>query len=125
MSLEKYFEEAKGLGVLATADAEGYVDAAIYARPHFMGDDTVAFIMTDRLTHHNLQENSHAAYLFKEEGNGYTGKRLFLTKTKEEKNGELIEKLRRRKYRELEGKDEYLVYFHIDKVLPLNGSKEK
>jgi hypothetical protein len=124
MSLEEYFEETTGLGVLATADSEGKVDAAVYARPHFMDDGTVAFIMRDRLTHHNLQSNPHAAFLFKEDGKGYEGKRLFLTKTKEEKNDELIEELRRRNYADEKDQDKFLVYFHIDKTLPLSGNGE-
>ena len=31
MNLGEYFDNAKGHGVLATADAEGKVDAAMYA----------------------------------------------------------------------------------------------
>jgi len=38
MSISEYFENTKGTGVLATADSEGKVDAAIYARPHVMED---------------------------------------------------------------------------------------
>ena len=121
MNLGDYFESIKGHGILATADSEGHVDAAIYATPHVMDDETVAFIMTDRLTHHNLESNPHAAYLFVEDEGTYVGKRLFLTKTKEEKNADLIDSIRRKSYPELEGKDEYLVYFQIDKVLPLSG----
>ena len=119
MGLGEYFEEAKGFGVLATADAQGKVDAAIYARPHVMNEETLAFIMGDRLTHHNLQSNPHAAYLFREEGDTYIGKRFFLTKIKEEKNVELIEKLRRRTYPEIKDRDAYLVHFRVDEVLPL------
>jgi hypothetical protein len=124
MDMKEYFENAKGLGVLATADSDGKVDVAIYARPHVMDDGTVAFIMPDRLTHHNLQSNPHAAYLFKEEGPKYVGKRLFLSKVKEEKDTELLQSLRRRSY----GDDEegrYLVYFKVDKVLPLVGADEE
>ena len=40
MKLEEYFDLKKGVGVLSTADDEGKVDAAIYARPHFMDDGT-------------------------------------------------------------------------------------
>jgi hypothetical protein len=50
MDLKEYFDDTKGVGVLATADGEGKVDAAIYARPHFMEDGTLAVIMRDRLT---------------------------------------------------------------------------
>ena len=82
MKLREYFENTKGVGVLATADAEGKVDVAIYSRPHFLGDDDteIAFIMNDRLSHDNVDANPHAAYLFIEETAGYVGKRLSLTK---------------------------------------------
>jgi hypothetical protein len=124
MTMEDYFENAKGLGVLATADSEGKVDVAIYSRPHVMDSETVAFVMRDRLTHHNLQSNPHAAYLFKEEGGKYVGKRLFLTKIREEQDSELAYKLRRRKYPDDKKEPLLLVYFRIDKVLPLIGPGE-
>jgi len=119
MKIEEYFDTARGRGVLATSDADGKVDAAVYARPHMMGNETVAFIMADRLTHHNLRVNPHAAYLFMEDGEKYEGKRLFLTKIKEETDKEALDSVRRKSYPELEGKEEYLVSFKIDRVLPL------
>ena len=61
MDLKTYFENTKGVGVLATADKDGKVDAALYSRPHFMEDGTIALIMNDRLTHYNLTSNPHAA----------------------------------------------------------------
>ena len=121
MSLADYFENTKGVGVLATADADGRVDAAIYARPHFMENGTVAMIMRDRLSHHNLESNPHAAYLFHEEGGGYKGKRLFLTKVREEKDTELLNSLRRRRYADKEMEGKFLVFFNIDRELPLIG----
>jgi len=121
MKLEDYFDQKKGIGVLSTADGEGNVDAAIYARPHFMGDGTLAFIMRDRRSHDNLQSNPHAAYLFKEEGSGYKGKRLFLTKVREEQNTELLESLRRRKSASGNGEDRFLVFFKLDNTRPLVG----
>jgi len=122
MKLSEYFESSKGIGVLSTADSGGNVNAAIYGRPHFMGEETVAFIAADRLTHANLQTNPHAVFLFKEDGR-YEGRRLYLTKTREEKDSPLIEEIRRKKYAEEEGKNEskFLVYFKVDKVLPLIG----
>jgi hypothetical protein len=51
MSLANYFENVKGVGVLGTADPEGKVDLALYARPHVIDEETVAFIMRDRLSH--------------------------------------------------------------------------
>ena len=121
MKLKEYFESNKGLGVLSTADSEGKVDAAIYSRPHLMEDGTMALVMRDRLSHTNLQSNPHAMYLFKEDGPGYRGKRLFLTKLREEKNTELLESLRRRKTAYEDDADRFLVYFKIDKEVPLVG----
>jgi hypothetical protein len=122
MDLKQYFEKTKGTGVLATADADGKVDAAIYARPHFMEDGTLAMIMRDRLTRHNLQSNPHAAFLFIEDGSGYKGKRLFLTKVREEKDTELLHSLRRRQYPDDKAEAKFLVFFKLDKELPLIGA---
>ncbi len=123
MELKDYFEGTKGKGMLATADKEGTVDVAVYAKPHFVEDGNVAFIMADRLTHHNLQSNDSAAYLFLEEDMGYKGKRLYLTKVREEQDTELLYTLRNRKFssEKEEGKPRFLVFFKIDKVLPLIG----
>jgi hypothetical protein len=125
MNLREYFENTKGFGVLATSDGEGKVDAAVYARPHFMDDGSIAMIMRDRLTHHNLQSNPHAAYLFHEDSPGYKGKRLFLTKLREEQDTELLQSLRRREYIDKRDENRFLVFFQIDKELPLIGSGEK
>jgi hypothetical protein len=125
MDLKEYFENTSGFGVLATADGDGKVDAAVYARPHFMEDGSIAMIMRDRLTHHNLQSNPHAAYLFHEDSPGYKGKRLFLTKLREEQDTELLQSLRRRQYIDDTDEKRFLVFFQIDKELPLVGSGEK
>lgn len=127
MALNEYFENTQGRCVLATADAKGIVDLAIYSRPHVIDEETIAFIMLDRLSHSNLQSNPHAAFLFMEGGEKYVGTRLFLTKTKEEEDQQVIEKFRRKKSYDLPDDDKkkrFLVYFHIDKVLPLIGDHE-
>lgn len=127
MTLSEYFENTKGRCVLATADSKGVVDAAIYSRPHVIDEENIAFIMLDRLSHANLQSNPRAAFLFMEAGEKYVGKRLFLTKTKEDDDQEVIEKFRRKKSYDLPDDDKkkrFLVYFHIDKVLPLIGDHE-
>jgi len=128
MKIEEYFDKTKGLGVLSTADAAGRVDSAVYARPHVFGEQEIAFIMADRLTHANLQSNPYAAYLFKEDGPGYAGKRLYLTKIREEKDSPLIEQIQRGNYPEIQGKYEgmtkFLVFFRVDRILPLIGDKE-
>ena len=121
MELREYFEKTEGRAILATADGNGKVDAAVYARPHFMEDGTIALILRDRLTHHNLQSNSHACYLFMEKGPGYKGKRLFLTKVREEQDTELLQSVRRRQYLNEKDEAKFLVFFKVDKELPLVG----
>ena len=108
---------------MATADDKGNVDAALYARPHCLDETTVIFVMNERLTYKNLTSNPKAAYLFLEKGPGYRGKRLYLTKTKEETDVELIESMRRRKTDKYQESDlkKYLVYFSVDKIRPLVG----
>ena len=127
MQLNEYFERTKGRGIIATADSTGHLTAAVYAKPHFFEDYSIAFIMADRLTHQNLQSNPHAVYLFMESGEGYAGKRLYLTKTKEEKNGPLIDQIQRRERcpadEEYQKQNRFLVSFTIEKVLPLIGEK--
>ena len=121
MNLKQYFDTKKGLGILSNADSDGNVDAAVYARPHFMEDGALAFIMRDRLSHHNLQFNPHATYLFKEDGTGYRGKRLFMSKIGEEQNTERLEALRRGKTVYGNGEGRFLVFFELAKQLPLVG----
>jgi hypothetical protein len=124
MKLSAYFENNIGVGVLSTASNQGKVDAAIYARPHFIDEDTIAFLAGNRITHANLQTNASAVYLFKEK-DSYEGKRLYLTKIREEKDSPLIGEIRRRKYTDGETgnktESKFLVYFKIDKVRPLIG----
>jgi len=123
MGLRDYFEKTEGLGVLATADDHGKVNLAIYARPHVMEDGSLVFIMTDRLTHKNVQSNPYATYLFKENGSGYRGKRIYLTKIREEENSPLINSLSRRPFpSETDSKgSKFLVYFKLQKERPLIG----
>ena len=125
MDLNAYFESTKGHGVLATADASGRVNLAIFARPHVMEDNSVAFIMPHRLTHSNLESNPQAAYLFLEAGPGYKGKRLYLTKIREEQDTDLLYSLRRRTYPPEAEKAEaprFLVFFQVNQVLPVVGA---
>ena len=124
MTLKAYFETAAGTGVLSTADASGKVDAAIYSTPHVMDDVTVAFIMRERLTHENLRSNPFAAYLFLEDAAGHKGIRLFLKKIREDDDPELIATMTRwmKPGPEAQKEPKHLVYFAVEKVLPLIGS---
>jgi hypothetical protein len=125
MTLKEYFDEKKGVGVMATANAEGKVDTAIYSSPHVFDDGTLAFIMRERLTHLNVQSNPYGSYIFIEEGMGRKGLRLFLKKVKEDSDPDLIASMTRRYLTPEEDKEKgpkFLVYFRVDKVLPLIGS---
>ena len=123
MSLAEYFANVEGVGVLGTADAEGKVDLALYARPHVLDEDTVAFIMGDHLSHDNLASNPHAAYLFVERGETYNGLRMYLTRTGEETDPQKVEAMRRRSHGEHDytGMKKYLVQFQVDEVRRLVG----
>jgi hypothetical protein len=121
MTLQDYFATADGKGFLATSLPDGDVNVAMYDRPHVVDDETLAFAMTERLTHEYLQRNPQAVYAFHEAGR--RGLRLYLTKLREETEGELLEKVRSRA-RWLSGAESaaklrYLVYFHVNKTLPL------
>jgi hypothetical protein len=124
MELSQYFENINGIGVLATADGNGHVNSAIYAKPHFMEDGTLAFIMRDRLSHANLQSNPFASYLFVEHRRGYNGKRIYLKKLREEKETERLYELRRRRFSpdsDPEKDPKFLVFFELVRVRPLLG----
>jgi hypothetical protein len=128
MTLSEYFEKAKGIGVLATTDAAGQVNQAIYAKPLFLDRDdeiTCSFIMANRLTHDNLEHNPSASYLFIEQGEGYAGKRLSLIVGEEEFDPEKIKAIRRQHNLPI-GDEEcrFLVHFHIEGVRPLLGNEQ-
>jgi hypothetical protein len=87
-----------------------------------MDKGTVAFLMPDNLSRHNLQHGDHAAYLFMEDGPGYKGVRLFLTKIREEKNPEILQSIESEysPLKEIEANSSRsLVFFKVDKMLPL------
>ncbi len=126
MSLANYFENIKGTGILATSDNEGNVDVAIYARPYVIEEHKIAFSMLERLSYANIQSNPKAAYLFMEQGEGYNGKRLYLTKLGEETDPERIKELKKQ-HNKIFTEDminKHLVYFKIDKTRPLVGNNE-
>ena len=127
MTLDDYLQNSSGKGVLATADAAGKVDAAIYSKPHILEDRTLAFIMRDHLTHHNIISNPYATYLFIEDGHPYKGIRLFLKKVREDTDPDIMAKMTRRNLTPEQDKargPKFVVYFTLKKILPLVGSGE-
>ncbi len=124
MNLTDYFAEKKGFGVISTSNDKGEVNSAVYAKPHVMDTNSIAFIMRDRLSRANLQSNSQANYMFIEHDHGFRGVRLSLIMTGEEHDTEKIDALARRSYKD-DGEDKRsLVSFRVDKVLALLGGEE-
>lgn len=127
MTLREYFDNTDGMGVFSSADADGRVDAAVYSKPQVLDDGTLAFVMRDRLTHHNIQSNPCAAFLFREDAPGYKGVRIFLKKIREDSDPDLLDKMIRKRH--ASGRDKpkepaYVVYFSVLKILPLIGAGE-
>jgi len=128
MDLRKYFKNTKGLGVLSTADEKGRVNAAVYSKPHVIDDMHVALIMGDKLTHANIKQNPSAVFLYKEDGPGYEGKRIYLKKESETADQDVISKTCDREYPGVYCephylKNTFLVTFTVEAVLPLVGEK--
>jgi len=125
MKIETYFKDNRGAGILSTANKDGEVNSAIYARPHVFEHDQVAFIMRDKLTHANLMENPSANYLFIEDGQGFHGVRLYLEKIDEVQDDEKIASLTRRKTGQADDAEKrFLVTFKVLKLLVLVGDEE-
>ena len=123
MNLKNYFSEKTGTGVLATSNSSGVVNTALYARPYVLDNGNVAFVMRDRLSHHNLQENGHAAYLFKENTTGgANGIRLQLKLTGEYTDHEVLNLPSRRTGGEYSDDEKrFLVTFEVAKCFNLVG----
>ena len=127
MNLHEYFRDKSGFGVISTSNNEGEVNSAVYAKPHINDDNTVAFIMRDRLTHNNINENPYATFMFIEDSAGYKGVRLYLKKVKEDDNAELIAKMTRQSLSPEEDAamgPKFIVYFQVEKALKLVGGDD-
>lgn len=127
MTLREYFESRRGYGVLGTADADGRADVAIYSKPRVLEDGTVAFIMRERLTHHNLKSNPHAAFMFFERDERFKGIRLFLTRVREDEDPELIPLMTRSHLTPEEDAakgPKHIVCFRVDRILPMVGDED-
>ena len=96
-------------------------------KTHVFEDGTVAFLLRERLTYHNVQENPYVTYLFVEGGTGYSGIRLYLKRIKEDNDSDLIARMTRSGLSPQEDKakgPKHLVHFKIEKILQLIGSEK-
>jgi hypothetical protein len=85
-----------GRGVMSTASKTGVVNTAVYAVPHIVNGETLAWGMTDGRTWDNVRENPNAVYTYFAPGEGYRGMRIGLSLVRSEDSGEMLEKIRGR-----------------------------
>lgn len=120
MNLENYFQQHNGLGVLSSADKEGRVNAALYARPKIQ-DNKAIFLAAPNHTLNNLKQNPYAHYLFKEDTEGYEGVRLQLCLINIDENQERVNTLRTR--HKAEQHYAYVLEFEILESIDLIGKE--
>ncbi len=124
MNIATYFENIKGTGILATSDSEGNVDAAIYARPYVIDEQTIALSMMERLSYMNIKSNPKACYMFIEKTEGFKGLRMYLTMTGEETDEQKVRQIKEAHSVNYKPDDQrHLVYFRIENTWPLVGDK--
>jgi hypothetical protein len=119
MSLAEYFRSVEGTGILATSDAGGNVNMAVYSKPYVIEENKIALSMLERTSYSNLQSNPKASYMFLEQGEGYNGKRLYLTRIDEESDTKRIIEIKAQHPKRHQSKTEairHLIYFSIDKI---------
>jgi hypothetical protein len=114
--------KAGGRGVIATASKTGIVNMAVYAVPQVVGNETVAWGMTDGRTWNNVRENPNASYTYFAPGEGFHGARLTLSLTRTEDSGEMLAKIRERAGASSPGNPEavrHVAYFKVVETRPL------
>jgi hypothetical protein len=121
MKLEEVLKPG-GRGVIATASKDGEVNTAVYALPHVVDAETVAWGMTDGRTWNNVRQNPHAAYVYFAPGEGFRGARLTLSLLRTEDSGEMLARIRQRTAATSPANPEavrHVAYFKVDETRPL------
>jgi len=105
-----------GRGVIGTASKAGVVNMAVYAVPHVVDAETVAWGMTDGRTWSNVLENPNASYTYFAPGEGFRGARLTLTLSRTEDSGAMLATIRARAGTSSPGNPEavkHVAYFKV------------
>jgi len=122
MKLAELFPEG-GRGVIGTADANGVVNMAVFATPHVIDEETLAWGFTEGRSLANLKQNPHASYLYLAPTRGYSGWRLALTLKKQTGGGDLLTAIQQAASRaagpQAGAAIKQVVYFQVDEVRPL------
>jgi hypothetical protein len=111
-----------GRGVIGTASKAGVVNMAVYAVPHVVDDETVAWGMTEGRTWNNVRENPNASYTYFAPGEGFYGARLMLLLTRTEDSGKMLAKIRDRTAASSLGNPQavrHVAYFKVVETRPL------
>jgi len=117
--LKEFFEHSTGFGVLSTADRDGIVNAALFARPTIEGEKAL-FLTIEKKNLSNLRENKSAYYLFKKDGEGYEGVRLVLNLSRIYQDDQKASEISKKHLKD--GIERYILEFDILDILPLVGS---
>ena len=126
MLLKDYLRQVSGTGVLSTSDSAGNVNSAIYSKPFVTEDGLLAFLMRERQSWRNIEENPHASFMFIEKGKPCHGIRVRLVGVAEESDRELIDRMTRSWISAEEDKElgpKHLVYFRIEQIRKLVGDE--
>ncbi|HBG08084.1 MAG: pyridoxamine 5'-phosphate oxidase [Geobacteraceae bacterium GWC2_58_44] len=122
MKLAELFPEG-GRGIIGTSDAGGVVNQAVFAIPHVIDEETVAWGFTEGRSIANLRLNPHASYLYLAPTRGYSGWRLTLTLKQVTEEGELLERIKEQAAQSsgtMAGAAvKQVAYFKVDEVRPL------
>jgi hypothetical protein len=122
MKLAELFPEG-GRGVIGTADAHGVVNQAVFATPHIIDEETLAWGFTEGRSLANLKQNPHASYLYLAPSRGFSGWRLAMTLKEDAGEGELLASIKEAASRaagpQAGSAVKRVVYFTVDEVRPL------
>jgi hypothetical protein len=122
MKLAELFPEG-GRGVIGTADSNGVVNLAVFAVPHVIDEETLAWGFTEGRSIANLRQNPHASYLYLAPSRGYSGWRLAMTLKEMTGEGELLQAIRKEAAQVVSPQAgdavKQVVYFKVDEVRPL------
>lgn len=93
----KMFNKEARIGVLATANKNGDVNAAVFGSPRMIDEDTVIMAIGDNRSAKYLEENARASFIVVEPGETpatWKGVRLYLEAESFERYGEVLDSFR-------------------------------
>ncbi len=120
--LERLFRKG-GIGIMGTADGQGWVNLAIYSPPIITPRGYLVFGATQRLTYKNLMENPKAMFMYVTQE--WEGARIRMSLMRDETSGEYLDALKQRfldmGYTDLAHEIHYALHFRIEELRPLKS----